>query len=187
MSGHQSARAQTVEWLTPPEWIEKLGPFDLDPACPPSMPWRTAGTMLTKAQDGLTAPWYGRVWLNPPFGQQAASWLRRGATHGSGISLIPARTETEMFRVSVWWKAHSVCFVHTRPHFHVAEDTWFKRKGKPSIFVKRGDRAPCNSGAPIALVAYSWRDTEILRKAKLGPVMLDWGMHEKNPFLEAAA
>lgn len=29
-------------WLTPPHIIEALGPFDLDPCCPPTMPWRTA-------------------------------------------------------------------------------------------------------------------------------------------------
>lgn len=35
-------------WLTPPEIINALGPFDLDPCCPPppTMPWRTATQMV---------------------------------------------------------------------------------------------------------------------------------------------
>ena len=42
MSGHQSPRAKSMTWLTPPAWIEALGPFDMDPCCPPVMPWPTA-------------------------------------------------------------------------------------------------------------------------------------------------
>lgn len=37
----------TDRWLTPPEIIEALGPFNLDPACEPVMPWRTAGIMVS--------------------------------------------------------------------------------------------------------------------------------------------
>lgn len=85
LSGHQSAAMKSDTWLTPPQWIKALGPFDLDPCCPPVMPWPTAAKMLTEAQDGLATPWEGRVWLNPPFGQQAALWLAKMAQHGNGI------------------------------------------------------------------------------------------------------
>ena len=34
-------------YLTDPKIIKLLGPFDLDPACPPVMPWKTAKRMLT--------------------------------------------------------------------------------------------------------------------------------------------
>lgn len=152
LSGHQSARMGSDSWLTPPEWIKALGPFELDPACPPGMPWETAAVMLTPADDGLSRQWRGRVWLNPPFGQQAAKWLRRLAEHGNGIALIPARTETAMFYESVWNKADAVCFVKGRPHFH-----------RPD-----GSRAPFNSGAPIALIAYGKANAEALMRAGLG-------------------
>ena len=141
--------------MTPPEWIKALGRFDLDPACPPDMPWPTAAKMLTKAQDGLTAEWHGRVWLNPPFGSEAALWLRRMAAHGNGIALIPARTETAMFYESVWGKADAVCFVKGRPHFHRTD----------------GSRAPFNSGAPIALIAYGSDNVFRLMSADLGIVL----------------
>lgn len=152
MSGHQSARMGSATWLTPPEWISALGPFDLDPACPPSMPWPTAARMLTVADDGLATPWEGRVWLNPPFGREAAVWLRKMALHGNGIALVPARTETAMFYESVWGKANAVCFVKGRPHFHFFD----------------GKRAPFNSGAPIALVAYGMMNVDVLLWANLG-------------------
>lgn len=152
LSGHQSPRMGSDTWLTPPAWIEALGPFDMDPACPPSMPWRTAARMLTEAEDGLSTPWEGRVWLNPPFGQQAALWLRKMAQHGNGIALIPARTETAMFYESVWPKAHGICFAKGRPHFHYPD----------------GTRAPFNSGAPIALVAYGDENLRRLIDAALG-------------------
>lgn len=59
---------QTTTWLTPPEIIDDLGPFDLDPCCPPVMPWRTATRMIHWPEDGLAADWGDAfVWLNPPF------------------------------------------------------------------------------------------------------------------------
>lgn len=141
-------------WLTPPEWIAALGPFDLDPACPFPMPWETAKMMYHK--NGLERSWEGRVWLNPPFGRQAAAWLRKLRDHGNGIALIPARTETAMFYESVWGFADSICFVKGRPHFHRHD----------------GTRASFNSGAPIALVAYGKNNRDALIKANLGVVTL---------------
>ena len=73
MSGHQSPRMKSDAWLTPPEILRALGGFDLDPCCPPDMPWRTAAAMISPPRDGLAEPWAGRVWLNPPFGTQAAT------------------------------------------------------------------------------------------------------------------
>ena len=157
LSGHQSAKMKSDVWLTPPEWIAALGPFDLDPCCPARMPWRTAEVMFTEREDGLSRAtcWYGRVWLNPPFGREAVKWLRKLAGHGNGIALIPARTETAMYYSAVWGKAAAICFVKGRPHFHRAD----------------GARAPFNSGAPIALVAYGESNATALRRANLGVVL----------------
>lgn len=154
LSAHQSARMKSDTWLTPPEWIKALGPFDLDPACPANMPWPTASVMYdAPAVNGLESSWFGRVWLNPPFGRQAIKWLRKLVEHGNGIALIPARTETEMFFECVWGKADAICFTGPhRPHFHYPD----------------GTRAPFNSGAPIALVAYGEDNAKALVKAGLG-------------------
>lgn len=193
LSGHQSARMKSDTWLTPPEWIEKLGPFDLDPCCPPNMPWKTAWRHFVRPEDcgicdgtgsvqlgaspssctfcdGLKQPWRGRVWLNPPFGTQAAEWLQKLAHHGNGIALIPARTETAMFYRHVWGMADTVCFVKGRPHFHFAN----------------GERAPFNSGAPIALVAYGNLNSQSLYRARLG-ILVDACGVDDDIWAEATA
>jgi len=72
-------------WLTPPEIIDALGPFDLDPCCPPTMPWRTATRMVHWPNDGLKVDWTGkRVWCNPPYGRDAVPFLRKMAENKTG-------------------------------------------------------------------------------------------------------
>lgn len=140
------------EWLTPPDIMEKLGAFDLDPCSPINRPWPTASLHYTVLDDGLQKEWSGRVWCNPPFGREAIKWLRKMAAHGNGIALIPARTETAMFYETVWGVADAVLFIKGRPHFHRVD----------------GVRAAFNSGAPICLVAFGKSNTEALMKSGLG-------------------
>lgn len=149
MGSHQSAAMVTDEWLTPPEIIRALGLFDLDPCCPPVMPWPTATTHLTLADNGLTASWSGRIWLNPPYSREAVHWLRRMAQHGNGIALTFARTETAWFFETVWRAASSVLFLEGRIHFHYSN----------------GKRAPANAGAPSCLVAYGRVNTDALARS----------------------
>ena len=155
MGSHQSHRAMTTTWLTPPHIIEALGTFDLDPCGHPD--WPTARRAVCLPEDGLSATWEGRVWLNPPYGSEAWAWLDRLADHGDGIALIFARTETDGFVRQVWGKADAVMFLHGRLHFH-----------KPN-----GDRAKANAGAPSCLVAYGSRNVEALRRADLPGTVLD--------------
>jgi len=139
MGSHQSARAKTTTWLTPPSLVEALGPFDLDPCAAPSpRPWATASRHIELPEDGLAAEWSGHVWLNPPYSFEAWKWLNRLAEHGDGIALVFARTETAGFVKQVWGKASGVLFLHGRLHFHYPD----------------GTRAAANSGAPSCLVAY---------------------------------
>ena len=119
LSGHQSARMQNDEWLTPPEIVRACGQFDLDPCAPIVRPWDTASRHFTVEDDGLAQSWDGRVWCNPPFGREAAAWLARMAEHGNGVALIPARTETAMFYASVWGAAI------VRSSFSATALTWF--------------------------------------------------------------
>ena len=117
LSGHQSATMGSDTWLTPKSILDKLGGFDLDLCCPNPMPWRTAFFMVSLPVDGLRLKWWGRVWLNPPFGKGAEKWLEKLADHGNGIALVPARTETKMFFNQIWTRANSILFLRGRPNF----------------------------------------------------------------------
>jgi hypothetical protein len=139
-------------WLTPPEIVNALGPFDLDPcAAPEPRPWATADRHIALPDDGLAADWTGRVWCNPPFGPHTGAWLERMADHDNGIALVFARTETEMFSRYVWPRAAGVLFLAKRPHFY-----------RPD-----GSRAKGNSGGPICLIAYGAYNAYCLRDSSL--------------------
>ena len=71
-----------------PKWIfDTLGlHFDLDVASPPHPTHVPCDRFLTQADDGLTADWHGRVWMNPPFSKPAL-WVERWHAHANGIAL----------------------------------------------------------------------------------------------------
>ena len=149
LGSHQSSVAGSHTWLTPPNILEALGPFDLDPcACPDPRPWDTAKTMWTREDGALRREWFGRVWLNPPFGPKplVTSFMRRMVAHGRGTTLLFARTETELFFETVWEKATSILFLKGRPRFHHQD----------------GREAGANSGAPVCLIAYGAIDADWL-------------------------
>ncbi|MFN4017627.1 MAG: DNA N-6-adenine-methyltransferase [Reyranella sp.] len=156
IGGHHSARSTTDEWLTPPAVIDALGgpdSFDLDPCSPVARPWPTARKHLTVFDNGLLRAWFGRVWLNPPYGRSIGAWLGRMATHDRGVALIFARTETEAFCRYVWGAASGLLFIAGRLDF-------LRVDGTP--MPKRNGKGAANSGAPSVLVSYGARDLDML-------------------------
>lgn len=137
------------EWLTPPHILNALGPFDLDPCSPPDerRPWPTAAKHLTVYDNGLTQPWAGRVWCNPPYGRECGNFLARMADHGNGIALTFARTDTKMFQEQVFPHATAMLFLKGRLQF-------CDFKGKPS---------QNSAGAPSVLIAYGRSNHETLK------------------------
>lgn len=168
MGSHQSAAMKSDVWLTPPYIMEALGPFDLDPCSPLNRPWDTAAKHYTVEDDGLSFEWEGRVWMNPPYGLQAATWLERLAKHGDGIALIFARTETRMFFDWVWPYASALLFIEGRLYFHHPD----------------GSRAKANSGAPSVLVAYGADAASKLQSSGIAGAFIDL---TKNTTLESKA
>lgn len=74
-----------------PAWVfDRMGiEFDLDVCSPPGgPPFVPAANYYTQADDGLTSPWYGRVWMNPPY-SNVTPWWDRFAEHRAGVCLLP--------------------------------------------------------------------------------------------------
>lgn len=138
-TGGAGSVANTHDWLTPPEIIEAIGPFDLDPCASLHQPWRTAAKQYTIEDDGLKQPWHGRVWCNPPYGPFATPFLQRLAAHGDGVTLTFARTETKVFQAHVWPHASAVLFLAGRLRFRLPGGGHSGPAGAPSVLIAYGD------------------------------------------------
>lgn len=140
MKNFNTNTANSPEWLTPKWIVDALGPFDLDPCCAPQMPWRTAKTMFTKAEDGLKQLWHGRVWLNPPYGRAVFDWMRRLKAHGNGIAIIFARTDTKGFHETVFSDggATGIFFFKGRVSFHRVDGKTVGPANAPSCLIAYG-------------------------------------------------
>ena len=90
--------------------------FDLDPAsCPPELSAVPARRMFTIEDDGLSQPWEGRVWLNPPY-SKPAPWVDRFIEHGHGIALLPDWAGSR-WCLKIWNEADAVAKKPGNTHF----------------------------------------------------------------------
>lgn len=99
----------TPEHYTPEHIIATVVSFfdsiDLDP-CAEEGDTKTvpARVHFTASDDGLSRPWFGRVYMNPPYGRAIGPWVEKLADAyesreiEAGIALVPARTDTAWFR-----------------------------------------------------------------------------------------
>lgn len=184
---HEAPGGGSVEWYTPSSIFDALRDeagerltFDLDPCAPPGgLPWIPARRFLSLPDDGLAAPWAGRVWCNPPYTAKAPAcgpccgkticgkrgyhlekpdpgtggWLRRMAAHGNGIALVFARPDNAWFHEAVAG-ADATLFIAGRVRFVDAS-------GKPP----RTSSGPGNGSMLLA-----WGDVcaSALRRSGLG-------------------
>jgi hypothetical protein len=105
------APGQSNEWYTPRAVFDALGcTFDLDVAAPEHGPLHVPASEWF-FHDALNEPWFGFVWMNPPFGERNAlvPWLDRFFAHGNGIALVPDRTSAPWFW-DAWRRADAVLF-----------------------------------------------------------------------------
>ena len=90
------------EWYTPPWLFEALGvDFTIDVCSPEGgVAWIPAARYYTQDDDGLTQPWHGTVWCNPPY-SDADPWAEKIIDHGDGLLLthIPMNAE---WAADVW-------------------------------------------------------------------------------------
>lgn len=156
----------TNEWYTPGEYIEAarrvLGGFDLDPAsCAEANTVVGAAQFYHEQDSGLDHDWKGRVWLNPPYGRLAGSFVlklaeeyRRGHVT-AGVCLVNAHcTDTAWFR-PLW--DHTLCFTYGRLNFAAGT-------------ARRG------GSTHGSVFAYLGRDTDLFATefARVGAVVRRW-------------
>ncbi len=138
--GYESPNeGETNDWWTPPELVESLGYFDLDP-CAGKGQTPLAGAVFTlPGDDGLKDAWFGRVWCNPPYGPHVGQWVDKLRAHGNGIMLIFARVETKAWR-KIWTSADGILFPFRRIKFLKPDGTNAKCGTAPSAFVAYGEQ-----------------------------------------------
>lgn len=116
------------EWYTPRMYIsaarDVLGVIDLDPASSShAQQWIQASRFFTKEDDGLSHPWPGCVWLNPPYMQPDVGYfvaklveeVAAGRTTAA-ILLTHNYTDTAWFHLAVS-VCQAICFTRGRVRF----------------------------------------------------------------------
>ncbi len=98
------------EWYTPPEIVssvlEVFGEIDLDPCSNshvnPNIP---AKRHFTKDDDGLSKSWWGKVYMNPPYGRDVRQWVEKiysefkDGNVSEAIVLVAGRIDTQWFNI----------------------------------------------------------------------------------------
>jgi len=109
-------------WTTPQDFFDRLNKefnFTLDPC---ASDWNAkCDYYITEKEDGLKLPWYGSVFMNPPYGNNINKWLEKAYNESQinaqfVVCLIPARTDTK------WWhdwvmKSAEIRFIKGRLSF----------------------------------------------------------------------
>lgn len=135
---------QSDDWYTPKYIFDALAcDFDLDVAAPirgaPNVP---AKSWHALPHDSLALPWYGFVWMNPPFGGRngMVPWLDKFFLHGDGIALTPDRTSAP------WWqsaniKADATLFIAGKVKFERPDGSLGKSPSTGTTLFASGKRA----------------------------------------------
>ena len=103
-----SSRDQT--WQTPTDLLAAIlqaagrEKFDLDPCSPRDDGPVPAALRWTERHDGLSHPWCGMIFVNPPYSRALPKWVAKCAQEAAGgavvVGLVPSRTDTR------WWHDH---------------------------------------------------------------------------------
>ena len=155
MTAGRSVTSQSIDWCTPPKYVEAVkivfgGSIDLDPC---SNRWSIVGAdaeWMPPFDDGLLEDWdYRTIFVNPPYGADR----RRGTTikdwllkcfeshelfNSEVLALVPVAANTGHWKQYVWGSATAVCFLY---------DTRLK-------FLEQG--ADKGKGAPMACAMVYW-------------------------------
>ncbi len=101
--------SKTDLWSTPQHLFDELNQkynFTLDPCSTDEN--HKCEKYYTEDDNGLVQPWYGRVFMNPPYGREIIKWMEKAYNEyniGNAeviVCLVPSRTDTK------WWHEYSM-------------------------------------------------------------------------------
>ncbi len=103
LGGNVHFSSETDEWATPRDFFAKcnaeFGPFNLDVCA--NIKNAKVGAFFCKDEDGLKQKWWGKCWMNPPYGREIGKWMAKALKESQRgalvVCLVPARTDT------AWW------------------------------------------------------------------------------------
>lgn len=125
---HVKHNSGNNEWYTPSNIIElarnTMGSIDTDPSsCEIAQQTVKASTYWTKETNGLDKPWYGNVWMNPPYSAALIKLFSSKLNHEysagntkSFITLTNNATETQWFK-QLYDVSSVLCFLTKRVRF----------------------------------------------------------------------
>lgn len=114
----------TDNWSTPQDFFDKLNDefhFTLDVCADESN--HKCEHYYTKEIDGLSRPWIGTIWCNPPYGRKIGEWVRRAYISSqigfaTVVMLLPDRTNTRWFHDYIYNKPNTeIRFIKGRLKF----------------------------------------------------------------------
>jgi hypothetical protein len=151
LAGHQLINASASnEWYTPAPYVDAarllMGGIDLDPASSPIANQAVkAARFYTIDDDGLAQEWFGRVFLNPPYGiedgdSNQARWSRRLIEEYRAGNVTEAVLLVNAVPGNIWFAPlwdYPICFVGRRIRFY-NEDTEVSAPTHSNVFVYLG-------------------------------------------------
>jgi hypothetical protein len=172
LGSHQTTIGKSQVHITPKYFIDRLGPFGLDPAA--ALPRFYNCAEVNWHEGGLERGWpkHLLVWLNPPFDRYVVSeFIERLERHGNGVALLHARTEAGWFE-PIWRSASGILFLADRIKF----------------FRPDGTEQPANSGAPPVLVSFGDEAlTRLQRCGIAGYLVTSWHTQSAGAVLRVAS
>lgn len=162
---HEAPGGGSVEYYTPNWVMQGIDThFDMDIASPKIPPfWMTQwiDRFVDEEEDGLKVEMYGKVWVNPPYGDLVYPFFKRMAEHNNGMGLVFCRPGSEWFQEFVLGAASAVFYMRRRIRFWGPDGQPIK-----PICKKTGKPKASSPGADSVIIAWGDECADILIEAE---------------------